>query len=112
MKSKSSMGRRGGDMVGRELGRRRERVYLKNECTRLGLLLHSLTPTATHILSSVPSCVERCVRLYSHSPRPPPHSELPLDPAPFPKRSHNCGSLTSGHVGSRVVLAGWLLPER
>ncbi|KAF8505505.1 tRNA synthetases class II-domain-containing protein [Russula emetica] len=32
--------------------------------------------------------------------------------APFPKRSHNCGALTSEHVGSRVVLAGWLLPER
>ncbi|KAI0002982.1 tRNA synthetases class II-domain-containing protein [Russula compacta] len=32
--------------------------------------------------------------------------------APFPKRSHNCGALTSADVGSRVVLAGWLLPER
>ncbi|KAH9999427.1 tRNA synthetases class II-domain-containing protein [Russula vinacea] len=32
--------------------------------------------------------------------------------APFPKRSHNCGALTSDDVGSRVVLAGWLLPER
>ncbi|KAI0254287.1 tRNA synthetases class II-domain-containing protein, partial [Lactifluus subvellereus] len=31
---------------------------------------------------------------------------------PFPKRSHNCGALTSADVGSRVVLAGWLLPER
>ncbi|KAI9448301.1 tRNA synthetases class II-domain-containing protein [Lactarius indigo] len=33
-------------------------------------------------------------------------------PAPFPKRSHNCGALTSADVGSPVVLAGWLLPER
>ncbi|KAI0301810.1 tRNA synthetases class II-domain-containing protein [Multifurca ochricompacta] len=33
-------------------------------------------------------------------------------PAPFPKRSHNCGALTSLDVDSRVVLAGWLLPER
>ncbi|KAI0303133.1 tRNA synthetases class II-domain-containing protein [Russula brevipes] len=33
-------------------------------------------------------------------------------PAPFPKRSHTCGALTSADVGSSVVLAGWLLPER
>ncbi|KAH9077449.1 tRNA synthetases class II-domain-containing protein [Lactarius deliciosus] len=32
--------------------------------------------------------------------------------SPFPKRSHNCGALTSADVGSPVVLAGWLLPER
>ena len=33
-------------------------------------------------------------------------------PAPFPRRSHNCGALTSEDVGSPVVLAGWILPER
>ncbi|KAJ6510026.1 tRNA synthetases class II-domain-containing protein [Mycena vitilis] len=32
--------------------------------------------------------------------------------APFPKRTHNCGALTAADVGSRVVLTGWLLPER
>jgi hypothetical protein len=33
-------------------------------------------------------------------------------PAPFPRRSHNCGELTFEDVGSPVVLAGWILPER
>ncbi|CCM03399.1 uncharacterized protein FIBRA_05530 [Fibroporia radiculosa] len=32
--------------------------------------------------------------------------------APFPRRSHTCGALSSGDVGSTVVLTGWLLPER
>ncbi|KAI6164917.1 tRNA synthetases class II-domain-containing protein [Pisolithus thermaeus] len=32
--------------------------------------------------------------------------------APFPSRTHTCGELTSDHAGVRVVLAGWLLPER
>ncbi|KAJ6629211.1 hypothetical protein B0H10DRAFT_2160656 [Mycena sp. CBHHK59/15] len=32
--------------------------------------------------------------------------------APFPKRTHSCGALTVADVGSRVVLTGWLLPER
>ncbi|EIW82250.1 hypothetical protein CONPUDRAFT_136775 [Coniophora puteana RWD-64-598 SS2] len=32
--------------------------------------------------------------------------------APFPRRTHNCGQLSSVNAGSRVVLAGWLLPER
>ncbi|KAI6047127.1 hypothetical protein EDC04DRAFT_2886947 [Pisolithus marmoratus] len=32
--------------------------------------------------------------------------------APYPPRTHTCGELTSDHVGARVVLAGWLLPER
>ncbi|KAJ6599291.1 hypothetical protein DFH09DRAFT_1243695 [Mycena vulgaris] len=32
--------------------------------------------------------------------------------APFPKRTHSCGALTAADVGSRVVLTGWLLPER
>ena len=99
--------------MGRELGRTRERVYLKNKCsTRLALLLHALTTTATHLLPSVPSSVERCVSFHSHPRVPSPQSDFTLDLAPFPKRSHNCGALTSGHVGSRVVLAGWLLPER
>ncbi|KAJ7368073.1 tRNA synthetases class II-domain-containing protein [Mycena albidolilacea] len=35
-----------------------------------------------------------------------PHS------APFPKRTHSCGALTAADAGSRVVLTGWLLPER
>jgi aspartyl-tRNA synthetase len=33
-------------------------------------------------------------------------------PAPFTKRTHTCGALTAAHAGARVVLAGWLLPER
>ncbi|KAK7061532.1 aa-TRNA-ligase-II domain-containing protein [Favolaschia claudopus] len=32
--------------------------------------------------------------------------------APFPARTHSCGALTAADVGSRVVLTGWLLPER
>ncbi|KAF9468951.1 hypothetical protein BDZ94DRAFT_1304095 [Collybia nuda] len=32
--------------------------------------------------------------------------------APYPKRTHSCGSLTAGDAGSRVILAGWILPER
>ncbi|KAF9246979.1 tRNA synthetases class II-domain-containing protein [Melanogaster broomeanus] len=32
--------------------------------------------------------------------------------APYPKRTHTCGELTPAHAGSRVVLTGWLLPER
>ncbi|KAI6105528.1 hypothetical protein F5141DRAFT_1124249 [Pisolithus sp. B1] len=32
--------------------------------------------------------------------------------APFPSRTHTCGELTPDHAGVRVVLAGWLLPER
>jgi hypothetical protein len=51
-------------------------VYLKNKCcTRLALLLHALTTTATHILPSVPSSsVERCAPFRSHYPS----SGLPL----------------------------------
>ncbi|KAJ7774320.1 tRNA synthetases class II-domain-containing protein [Mycena maculata] len=40
----------------------------------------------------------------------PPRVQSPS--APFPKRTHNCGALTAADVGSRVVLTGWLLPER
>ncbi|TFK27070.1 aspartyl-tRNA synthetase [Coprinopsis marcescibilis] len=32
--------------------------------------------------------------------------------APFPKRTHSCGQLSPKDAGSRVVLTGWLLPER
>ncbi|KAF9534404.1 tRNA synthetases class II-domain-containing protein [Crepidotus variabilis] len=35
-----------------------------------------------------------------------PHS------APYPSRTHTCGSLSSSNEGGRVVLAGWILPER
>ncbi|KAJ7068069.1 tRNA synthetases class II-domain-containing protein [Mycena amicta] len=37
---------------------------------------------------------------------PRPHS------APFPKRTHSCGALSAADIGARVVLTGWLLPER
>ncbi|KAF8974593.1 tRNA synthetases class II-domain-containing protein [Flammula alnicola] len=36
----------------------------------------------------------------------------PHFPAPYPKRTHTCGSLTAGDAGSRVILTGWILPER
>ncbi|KAF8271780.1 hypothetical protein EI94DRAFT_1770283 [Lactarius quietus] len=58
---------------------------------------------------------------WSVSPSLPPSLSVELDspsafrwcaPAPFPKRSHNCGALTSADVGSPVVLAGWILSER
>ncbi|KAL1706721.1 tRNA synthetases class II-domain-containing protein [Schizophyllum commune] len=32
--------------------------------------------------------------------------------APYPKRTHNCGTLSAADIGKKVVLAGWLLPER
>jgi len=32
--------------------------------------------------------------------------------APYAARTHDCGSLCATDVGSRAVLAGWLLPER
>jgi hypothetical protein len=31
---------------------------------------------------------------------------------PFAHRTHTCGALTAADAGTRVVLAGWLLPER
>ncbi|KAF7355121.1 AA-TRNA-LIGASE-II domain-containing protein [Mycena sanguinolenta] len=42
------------------------------------------------------------------------HTTSSLRPhcAPFPKRTHSCGALSAADVGSRVVLTGWLLPER
>lgn len=32
--------------------------------------------------------------------------------APFPRRTHHCGTLSAKHAGSKVVLSGWLLPGR
>ncbi|KAF8204946.1 aspartyl-tRNA synthetase [Pholiota molesta] len=32
--------------------------------------------------------------------------------SPYPNRTHTCGSLSAGDAGSRVILTGWLLPER
>ncbi|KAI0699409.1 hypothetical protein BC835DRAFT_1405134 [Cytidiella melzeri] len=32
--------------------------------------------------------------------------------APYPRRTHHCASLSAVHAGSKVVLAGWLLPGR
>ncbi|KIK61753.1 hypothetical protein GYMLUDRAFT_243430 [Collybiopsis luxurians FD-317 M1] len=32
--------------------------------------------------------------------------------APYPSRTHTCGSLSAHDAGARVVLTGWLLPER
>ncbi|KAI0269253.1 tRNA synthetases class II-domain-containing protein [Gloeopeniophorella convolvens] len=55
-----------------------------------------------------PAPPSRLARLSSSTSR----AVLRPNHAPFPKRSHNCGALSSNHVGSRVVLAGWLLPER
>ncbi|KAJ7507537.1 tRNA synthetases class II-domain-containing protein [Mycena galericulata] len=49
--------------------------------------------------------VPRFSRKYA-APSLRPHS------APFPNRTHTCGALTLADVGSRVVLTGWLLPER
>ncbi|KAF9263633.1 hypothetical protein L218DRAFT_927414 [Marasmius fiardii PR-910] len=44
--------------------------------------------------------------------RPNPPISLTPHSAPFPARTHICGALSARDVGSRVVLAGWLLPER
>ncbi|KAK7470882.1 aspartate--tRNA ligase msd1 [Stygiomarasmius scandens] len=32
--------------------------------------------------------------------------------APYPSRTHTCGALSARDAGSRVILTGWLLPER
>ncbi|THV03320.1 hypothetical protein K435DRAFT_775004 [Dendrothele bispora CBS 962.96] len=32
--------------------------------------------------------------------------------APYPSRTHSCGALSARDAGSRVILTGWLLPER
>ncbi|GLB33583.1 putative tRNA synthetases class II (D, K and N) [Lyophyllum shimeji] len=32
--------------------------------------------------------------------------------APYPARTHTCGSLTARDAGAKVVLTGWILPER
>ncbi|KAJ7228879.1 tRNA synthetases class II-domain-containing protein [Mycena pura] len=62
-------------------------------------------------LSSVQVACMRVLRLPSFRRV---HTTGALRPhcAPFPKRSHSCGALTAADVGSRVVLTGWLLPER
>ncbi|KAF7313620.1 AA-TRNA-LIGASE-II domain-containing protein [Mycena chlorophos] len=39
-------------------------------------------------------------------PRPRAHS------GPFPARTHSCGALSAADIGAKVVLSGWLLPER
>ncbi|KAJ7591306.1 tRNA synthetases class II-domain-containing protein [Mycena floridula] len=40
------------------------------------------------------------------------YSQFRAHCAPFPKRSHNCGSVSADLAGSSVILMGWLLPER
>ncbi|TFK76130.1 hypothetical protein BDN72DRAFT_810172 [Pluteus cervinus] len=61
---------------------------------RLGLLSHA------HLATDAQQ------QPFKFSPQQSPHC------APFPKRTHNCGSLTAGDAGSRVILTGWLLPAR
>ncbi|KAL0580766.1 aspartate--tRNA ligase msd1 [Marasmius crinis-equi] len=68
--------------------------------------------------------LSRCVafpNFYHSSPKlrsqdsqePPNHpSRLVAHSAPFPARTHTCGTLSARDAGSCVVLAGWLLPER
>ncbi|KAJ7638608.1 tRNA synthetases class II-domain-containing protein [Roridomyces roridus] len=50
--------------------------------------------------------VPRSLRKYTTTASLAPHC------APFPKRTHSCGALTAQDAGSRVVLTGWLQPER
>ncbi|KAK2466515.1 hypothetical protein APHAL10511_002157 [Amanita phalloides] len=63
------------------------------------------------ILRSVSSqtlpCPHKSLALYSSRSHP-----LSAHSAPYPSRTHDCGALSANDVGSRVVLAGWLLPER
>ncbi|CAK5275756.1 unnamed protein product, partial [Mycena citricolor] len=69
----------------------------------------------TTVISSTPSASHMRVLVHCKSvPRFRSYSSTPLKPhsAPFPARTHNCGVLTAADVGSRVVLTGWLLPER
>ncbi|KAF5387306.1 hypothetical protein D9757_005772 [Collybiopsis confluens] len=52
-------------------------------------------------------CTNRADFYYTHTtPTLQAHS------APFPTRTHTCGELSARNAGSRVVLAGWILPER
>ncbi|KAG7097275.1 hypothetical protein E1B28_004641 [Marasmius oreades] len=51
-------------------------------------------------------------RLNHSSSRPNLPISLTPHSAPFPARTHTCGTLSTRDVGSRVVLTGWLLPER
>ncbi|KAH7887947.1 hypothetical protein F5I97DRAFT_2013398 [Phlebopus sp. FC_14] len=55
----------------------------------------------------------RCLRSTSFcksQTHPSPRS-IPLS-GPYSKRTHTCGELSPAHAGSRVILTGWLLPER
>jgi hypothetical protein len=63
-------------------------------------------------LLTQPSYVERILVSSSLQSRTYVVLERLFSSAPFSKRTHNCGALTPAHVGTRVVLAGWLLPER
>ncbi|PPQ95483.1 hypothetical protein CVT26_008511 [Gymnopilus dilepis] len=41
------------------------------------------------------------------------YSKLPSAlSAPYPSRTHTCGSLSASDAGSKVILMGWILPER
>ncbi|KAJ8698052.1 aspartate--tRNA ligase msd1 [Pleurotus ostreatus] len=41
-----------------------------------------------------------------------PRSQIKPHSAPFQARTHTCGQLSAADNGSRVILGGWLLPER
>lgn len=43
---------------------------------------------------------------------PQPISNTFTHSAPYPERTHTCGSLTARDAGSRVIMTGWLLHER
>jgi hypothetical protein len=68
--------------------------------------LPTLTATRqTHNIRGIAHCGQ--ATNYQHY-----HSLTKIHLAPYPTRTHTCGALTTTDVGSRVVLAGWLLPGR
>ena len=82
---------------------------------RLDMIVYIPTLDRRHIPQGRPhvlSCplASRCSFWYVPFSLPCPPNPPPL--APYAARTHDCGSLCATDVGSRVVLAGWLLPQR
>ncbi|KAL0949568.1 hypothetical protein HGRIS_009617 [Hohenbuehelia grisea] len=75
-------------------------------CFPLCIAARSRTACQQHQLGSFKRCYSQ---FQSQDPTPRLRTACS---APFPKRTHNCGALTAADAGSRVILSGWLLPER
>ncbi|CAA7260176.1 unnamed protein product [Cyclocybe aegerita] len=58
------------------------------------------------------NALARRVPRYSALPHAPRTISSKAHSAPYPDRTHSCGSLSPDNAGQRVILAGWILPER